>query len=134
MSLAEGIRKLGPMAGTFTRFFASFLFAIGLPVATTAQQVTGQLGAPSATTTVNGKQLPAPPPPFGGVIKQGAKDSTPWWPPRVVPPTRTPVDFSYDLPFRFNGTIDKLTYNLGPSQLSAEDQKKVQDAVAKVND
>ena len=48
--------------------------------------------------------------------------------------TRTPVDFSYDLPFRFNGTIDKLTYNLGPSQLSAEDQKKVQDAVAKVND
>jgi arylsulfatase len=48
--------------------------------------------------------------------------------------TRTPVDFSYDLPFRFNGTIDKLTYNLGPSQLSAEDQKKVQDAVARVND
>ena len=48
--------------------------------------------------------------------------------------TRTPVDFSYDLPFRFNGTIDKLTYNLGPSQLSAEDQRKMQDAVAKVND
>ena len=48
--------------------------------------------------------------------------------------TRTPVDFSYDVPFRFTGTIDKLTYNLGPSQLSAEDQKKVQDAVAKVND
>jgi hypothetical protein len=47
--------------------------------------------------------------------------------------TRTAVDFSYDLPFRFNGTIDKLTYNLGPSQLSAEDQKKVQDAVARVN-
>jgi hypothetical protein len=48
--------------------------------------------------------------------------------------TRTPVDFSYDLPFRFTGTIDKLTYNLGPSQLNAEDQKKVQDAIAKVND
>jgi arylsulfatase A-like enzyme len=48
--------------------------------------------------------------------------------------TRTPVDFSYDVPFRFTGTIDKLTYNLGPSQLTAEDQKKVQDAVAKVND
>ena len=47
--------------------------------------------------------------------------------------TRTAVDFSYDLPFRFNGTSDKLTYNLGPSQLSAEDQKKVQDAVARVN-
>jgi arylsulfatase len=48
--------------------------------------------------------------------------------------TRTPVDFAYDCPFRFTGTIDKLTYNLGPSQLSAEDQRKVQDAVAKVND
>jgi hypothetical protein len=46
--------------------------------------------------------------------------------------TRTAVDFSYDLPFRFNGTIDKLTYNLGPSQLTAEDQRKVQDAIAKV--
>jgi hypothetical protein len=46
--------------------------------------------------------------------------------------TRTAVDFGYDLPFRFNGTIDKLTYNLGPSQLTAEDQRKVQDAIAKV--
>jgi hypothetical protein len=41
--------------------------------------------------------------------------------------TRTPVDFSYDLPFRFNGTIDKLTYNLGPRQFAAEDQSKVED-------
>jgi hypothetical protein len=48
--------------------------------------------------------------------------------------TCTAVDFSYDLPFRFNGTIDKLTYNLGPSQLSAEEQRNVQEAVAKVND
>jgi hypothetical protein len=29
--------------------------------------------------------------------------------------TRTPVDESYDVPFRFTGTIDKLTFNLGPS-------------------
>ena len=27
--------------------------------------------------------------------------------------TRTPVDFTYDCPFRFTGTIDKLTFNLG---------------------
>lgn len=46
--------------------------------------------------------------------------------------TRTPVDFSYDLPFRFNGKIDKLTYNLGPSQLAPEDQSKVEDAIAEV--
>jgi len=30
--------------------------------------------------------------------------------------TRT-VDDSYELPFHFTGTIDKLTFNLGPSQL-----------------
>ena len=48
--------------------------------------------------------------------------------------TRTPVDFSYDVPFRFTGTIDKLTYKLGPSQLSAEDQKKVAGRYARVND
>ena len=47
--------------------------------------------------------------------------------------TRTPVDFTYDVPFRFTGTIDKLNYKLGPSQLSAEDQKKVDDAMARVN-
>ena len=47
--------------------------------------------------------------------------------------TRTPVDFTYDLPFRFTGSIDKLTYNLGPSQLSAEDQKRLDDAMARVN-
>jgi len=47
--------------------------------------------------------------------------------------TRTPVDFSYDVPFAFTGTIDKLNYKLGPSQLSAEDQRKVDDAMARVN-
>jgi quinol monooxygenase YgiN len=51
-----------------------------------AQQVTGTLGQADATTTINGKQIPEPPPKFGGVIKESAKDSTPWWPPRVVPP------------------------------------------------
>jgi hypothetical protein len=37
--------------------------------------------------------------------------------------TRTGVDdFEYQLPFRFTGTIDKLTYNLGPEQLWAEEK------------
>ena len=31
--------------------------------------------------------------------------------------TRTGVDDSYELPFRFTGTIDKLTFKLGPEQL-----------------
>jgi len=37
--------------------------------------------------------------------------------------TRTPVNDSYKLPFRFTGTIDKLTFNLGPEQLSDADRK-----------
>jgi arylsulfatase len=53
-------------------------------------QVTGKLGSPDATTTITGKQLPPPDPTFGGVIKDTAKESTPWWPPRVVPPKGAP--------------------------------------------
>ena len=64
--------------------------AIVVPAGIYAQQVTGTPGAPSATTTIDGKQLPPPPEKFGGVIKESAKDSTPWWPPRVVPPKGAP--------------------------------------------
>src|SRR5438046_1759314 len=48
--------------------------------------------------------------------------------------TGTGVDNSYQVPFRFTGTIDKLTFKLGPSQMSAEEQKASADAVAKVTD
>jgi arylsulfatase len=41
--------------------------------------------------------------------------------------TGTGVDDSYELPFKFTGTIDKLTFHLGPSQLQAVDQKAVED-------
>ena len=50
-----------------------------------AQQITGVLGSSTATTTIDGKQLPPRPPQFGGVVNESAKDSKPWWPPRVVP-------------------------------------------------
>src|ERR1700690_1564797 len=71
---------------------AAFLVVLGLTTSasTSAQQVTGTPGSPSATTTIDGKQIPPPPPIFGGVIKPSAKDSTPWWPPRVVPPKGAP--------------------------------------------
>jgi arylsulfatase len=55
-----------------------------------AQQITGKPGSPDATTTISGKQLPPPDPTFGGVIKETARESTPWWPPRVVPPKGAP--------------------------------------------
>ncbi len=55
-----------------------------------AQQITGVPGSPSATTTIDGSQLPPPPTKFGGVINQNAKDSKPYWPPSVVPPKGAP--------------------------------------------
>src|SRR5262249_44291701 len=51
-----------------------------------AQQITGTPGSPNATITISGKQLPPPDPKFGGGINEIAKDSKPYWPPRVVPP------------------------------------------------
>lgn len=35
-------------------------------------QVTGELGSPTATTTIPGNQLPPPDPKFGGVISEKA--------------------------------------------------------------
>jgi hypothetical protein len=71
---------------------APFLLAVTMATApAAAQQVTGELGASSATTTIDGKQIPPPPPPFGGVIKQSAVDSKPWWPPRIVPQRARPM-------------------------------------------
>src|SRR4051794_33483952 len=73
------------------RQIAAFTVAaalLGAPCA--AQQVTGVLGSPSATTTIKGDQIPAPDPKFGGVIKQNASESKPWWPPSIVPPKGAP--------------------------------------------
>ena len=39
--------------------------------------------------------------------------------------TGTAVDDSYELPFKFTGTIDKLTFKLGPSQMTEADKKAV---------
>src|SRR5271163_862322 len=81
-----------------------------------AQQQTGEPGSPSATTTLDGKQLPPPPAKFGGVIKEDAKDSTPWWPPRIVPPKGAPNvllimtdDQGYGVSGTFGGVIPTPT-------------------------
>ena len=47
-------------------------FAMGVCEAAETIQTTGVLGSPSATTTIDGKQLPPPDPKFGGVIKEKA--------------------------------------------------------------
>jgi arylsulfatase len=67
---------------------ALLLAALAAP--TLAQQAPGTVGSPTGTTTINGNQLPAPSPPFGGKIERNAAQSKPWWPPRVVPPKGAP--------------------------------------------
>jgi len=80
------------------------------------EQVTGVLGSPSATTTISGKQLPAPEPKFGGDIKQDALQSKPWWAPRIVPPKQAPNilliitdDAGFAVPSTFGGVIPTPT-------------------------
>ena len=49
--------------------------------------------------------------------------------------TRTGVDdLEYRLPFRFTGTIDNLTYKLGPEQMSAEDKRAAAEMLARAQD
>jgi hypothetical protein len=48
--------------------------------------------------------------------------------------TRTPVDFTYDVPFEFTGMIDKLNYRLGPEQLNAEDKQRAAQLLASARD
>jgi arylsulfatase A-like enzyme len=95
------------------RRVATMLVAAALATAPAAAQVvTGVPGSPSATTTIDGKQLPPVPPKFGGVIRESARDSTPWWPPRVVPPKGAPNvllimtdDQGYGVSGTFGGVI-----------------------------
>ncbi len=77
-----------------------------------SQEVTGELGSPSATATISGKQLPAPEPAFGGEIKNDALQSKPWWAPRIVPPKEAPNvlliitdDSGFGVPSTFGGVI-----------------------------
>ncbi|SDB06057.1 arylsulfatase [Bauldia litoralis] len=99
------------MKSTVALFAASLLgMAIIAPAA--AQTVTGELGSPSATTTIPGDQLPAPQPKFGGEIENDALKSTPWWAPRIVPPEDAPNilliitdDAGFGVPSTFGGVI-----------------------------
>ncbi len=90
----------------------SILLAAILSSAAIAQQVSGTPGSPSATTTLDGKQLPPEPSKFGGVINENAKNSTPYWPPSVVPPKGAPNvllimtdDQGYGVSGTFGGVI-----------------------------
>lgn len=88
-----------------------------------AQQTTGTPGAPNATTTIDGSQLPAPPQKFGGKIEREATQSKPYWPARIVPPKGAPNillimtdDAGYGVASTFGGviptpTLDRIAEN-----------------------
>jgi arylsulfatase len=85
---------------------------LGAPPAAGQGQLRDSPGSPSSTIVIDGKQLPPKPPKFGGVINDSAKDSKPWWPPRVVPPKGAPNvllimtdDQGYGVSGTFGGVI-----------------------------
>ena len=76
------------------------------------EKITGVPGSPSATVTIDGRQLPPPPGKFGGVINKTARESKPYWQPRVVPPKGAPNvlliitdDAGFGVPSTFGGVI-----------------------------
>ncbi len=77
-----------------------------------ARETTGAPGSPNATTTIDGRYLPAPPQKFEGQIKLNADQSKSAWPARVVPPEGAPNvllimtdDVGFSAPSTFGGVI-----------------------------
>src|SRR5215470_18227551 len=77
-----------------------------------AQAISGVPGSPSATITIPGDQIPAPPQKFGGQIDRDVTKSKPYWPARIMPPKGAPNvlliitdDSGYGVPSTFGGVI-----------------------------
>ncbi len=89
--------------------------AVVLPTiqhAQTKQPPAGAEPGPSASTTIDRKQLPLPDQKFDGVIKEKASDSKPWWAPTLTPPKGAPNvllimtdDVGYGAPGTFGGVV-----------------------------
>src|SRR5213076_1435584 len=104
-----------PMKSARQILLGGMLAAAVMAVAPSARaqiQTTGTPGSPSATTTIQGNQIPAAPPKFGGVIKETLVGSKTWWPPRIVPPKGAPNillimtdDQGYGVSGTFGGVI-----------------------------
>jgi arylsulfatase A-like enzyme len=101
---------------SISSFMTSLLLAATALVVTPdlgqAQQTNGTPGSPSATRTIDGRYLPAPPPKFGGTINLNADQSTPSWPAKIVPPKGAPNillimtdDQGYGISGTFGGVI-----------------------------
>lgn len=92
--------------------FISSVFAHQTTSESNNSSHSNSIGSPNAVSTISGEQLPAPDQKFGGVIKENALQSKPWWPPRIVPPKRAPNillimtdDVGFGAPSTFGGVI-----------------------------
>jgi arylsulfatase A-like enzyme len=104
----------------YSRLYGYVACALGLATAISLTgmanaaeiQTTGTPGSPEATTTIDGRTLPNPPPAFGGDIQTNAAQSKPYWPARIVPPKGAPNvllimtdDVGFSAPSTFGGVI-----------------------------
>jgi hypothetical protein len=86
----------------------------------------------SSVTSVDGKE----------VDKKSMEHTTPITFPEdetfdIGQDTRTGVamiEYRYDVPFKFTGTINKLTFNLGPDQVTTEEREQMKKTVARARD
>ncbi len=106
MQFPHHIKSLLPVA------IGGLLAAALTPWPLSAAETTGTPGAPNATTTIPGDQLPPLPQKFEGVIRDTAAESQPYWPARVVPPKGAPNvllvmtdDAGYGVAGTFGGVI-----------------------------
>jgi arylsulfatase len=104
---------------------AGLLLTAGAQERTSPTQTTtpSAAGSPEATTTIDGRYIPAPPEPFAGQININAAQSKPAWPARVVPPKGAPNvllimtdDVGFSAPSTFGGviptpTLDRIASN-----------------------
>jgi arylsulfatase len=115
-TIAESVKAMKAMKALKSILFGSIYACALLAVSTASHaeqiQTTGTPGSPGATTTISGKQLPAPDPKFGGVIKDNALQSKAWWAPLVVPPKQAPNillimtdDSGFGVPSTYGGVI-----------------------------
>jgi hypothetical protein len=73
--------------------------------------------------------VPAPDPPFGGVIQDDALQSKPWWAPRIVPPEQAPNvlliitdDAGFGVSSTFGGVIPTPAMESQTGQADGEDR------------
>ena len=99
-------------------FYLGAIITIFVTISTPvrAQQTSGAPCSTSATTTIDGKYVPSPPPEFGGVINLNATDSKSCWPAKIVPPKGAPNvllimtdDQGYGVSGTFGGVIPTPT-------------------------